>query len=132
MERQAVLYDPGKRFEVVVPEAALWWQVAPWPVQAQQLDRIRQAMTLSTVWLGIVPLGVEAPIFRVHGFSMFDEPADDGDPLVIVETLTLTLTLSEPAAVEEYREAFRRLQAVAVTGPEALEILARLEAALAR
>jgi len=132
MERQAVLYDPGKRFELLVAEAALWWQVAPWPAQARQLDRIRQAATLSTVWLGIVPLGVEAPIFHDHGFSIFDEPAEDGDPLVMVETLTFTLTLTEPAVVEEYREAFRRLQAVAVTGPQALEILTRVEAALAR
>jgi transcriptional regulator with XRE-family HTH domain len=124
MERQARLYNSSKRFEFVIHEAALRWRVGPVDGHLAQLDRIRQMGTLSNVYLGIIPLDVEAPIWRYHPFVILDGPADYEGPVeVFVELLGQNVVISDPVAVERYRRAFRQLQAVAVTGSEATAII---------
>src|SRR5262249_13413296 len=49
MERQAILYDEGRRLEFVIAEAALRWRVGPAPVMRAQLDRIASLATLASV-----------------------------------------------------------------------------------
>jgi hypothetical protein len=127
LERQAALYDASRRFEFLMSEAALRWRMGPTAVQGAQLDRIRQVMTLSNVYVGVVPLDVEAPIWRYHGFAMFDDLIDDGDALVVVETLGRNLSIGDPEGVERYRETFWRLQEFAVTGPEARALIDQVE-----
>lgn len=130
LERQTILFEPGKRFEFVVYEGALHWQVGPAPVQAAQLDRIRQVSTLANVYMGIVPMDVKANVWRDHGLYMLDDVAEEDDALVIVELLGRNVTFTEPDLVEAYRDAFRRLEAVAATGSAAMAILDRLIAEL--
>ncbi len=130
LERQAILFQPGKRFEFLVYEGALCWRVGSPSVQAAQLDRIRQVATLANVYMGIVPMDVQANVWRDHGLYMVDDVADEGDALVIVELLCRNVTFTEPEMVEAYREAFRRLQGVAATGATAMAILDRLIARL--
>ena len=48
-----------------------------------------------------------------------DDRADDGEPGVHVETLTRGLTITDPADVAAYKDAFAELRALAVTGDEA-------------
>ncbi len=124
MERQTLLYNPSKRFEFVVTEAALRYPWGPPPVQAAQLDRLRQALTLSTVTLGILPLDAEMPMWRYHGFNLF-ELADE-EALVIVGLLGRNFTSTDPEDTARYRAAFERLMAASATGTEARAILDRL------
>lgn len=124
LDRQRILFEPGKRFEFVLHVGALRWRVGSTPVQAAQLDRIRQVATLSNVSLGIIPMDVQANVWRDHGLYMVDDVAD-ADALVIVELLGRNVSFSDPAIIDTYREAFRRLQAVAATGREANAILDR-------
>jgi hypothetical protein len=52
---------------------------------------------------------------------------DDG-PIVHVETLTLALHVRGEGDVERYLDAFTRLQAAALAGPDASALLERLAA----
>jgi hypothetical protein len=126
MDRQTILYDPAKRCDFLMTEAALRWRVGPGPVQAAQLDRIRQVMTLSNVYVGVVPMDVEAPIWRYHGFVILDALAEGADPEVLVELLGYNVPPPPAEAVELYREAFRRLQEIAATGEELVRLLDRV------
>lgn len=128
VERQAVLYNLDKRIELLIYEGALRWRMGPASVQAAQLDRIRQAATLGNVYVGVVPVDVEAPIWRYHGFLLLDGLSDDEPAQVQVETRDNNLTVTEPGAVERYRQSFRQLQEVAATGDELAAILDRAAA----
>ena len=52
MQRQQVLYRPGKRFSFVVTEAVLRYRLCPLEVMAGQLDRLVALSTLTTIRLG--------------------------------------------------------------------------------
>ena len=127
MDRQVALYEESKRFEFVVAEAALRWRVAPASVMLAQIDRVMAVAGLSAVTLGLLPLTSDA--WHEHDFVILDDPVD-GDPLVHVETMTRAITIADPEEVGEYRDAFRRLQASALTGVEATELLLQIRAEL--
>jgi transcriptional regulator with XRE-family HTH domain len=126
MQRQAVLYDEARRFEFVIGEAALRWRYGSAAVQLGQLDRIRSIATLPTVLIGIVPLSHETPAWDSHGFTIFEDRVDDGDPFVHVETLTAGLNITEPTDVQAYRQMFDRLRELALDREDAKGLLAEL------
>jgi Domain of unknown function (DUF5753) len=126
MQRQAVLYDEARRFEFVIGEAALRWRYGSAAVQLGQLDRIRSIATLPTVLIGIVPLSRETPAWDSHGFTIFEDRVDDGDPFVHVETLTAGLNITEPTDVQAYRQMFDRLRELALDREDAKGLLAEL------
>jgi transcriptional regulator with XRE-family HTH domain len=127
MDRQIALYEESRRFEFVVAEAALRWRIAPANVMLAQIDRVMAVAGISTVSLGLLPLTSDA--WHEHGFVILDDPVD-GDPLAHVETMTRAITITDPEEVGEYRDMFRRVQASALTGAEATELLLRIRAEL--
>lgn len=124
MQRQAILYEEGRRFEFVIGEAALRWRYGAAAVQLGQLDRLRTAALLPGVQVGVLSFDREVPAWHSHGFTLFE--ADDGDPYVHVETLTASLNVTEPADVEAYRQALARLRELAVQGEEAQALLVQV------
>jgi transcriptional regulator with XRE-family HTH domain len=120
MDRQLALYEESRRFEFVIGEAALRWHIAPANVMLAQIDRVMTVATLSTVTLGLLPLSSNA--WHEHGFNVMDDPVD-GDPLVGIETMTRAITITDAQEVGEYRDMFRRVQASALTGAEATDLL---------
>jgi hypothetical protein len=122
MNRQAILYDENKRFAFVVPEAALRWRFGPRDMLLGQLDRLSVVATLPNVELGIIPQAGEAPVWRSHGFVIFDNRGDE-ETFVHVELLGTWLTISGDDKVNLYKQAFDRLRSVAVSGEDALAIL---------
>lgn len=125
ISRQALLFRDDHRFEFVLTEAGLRWRFVPPAVMEAQLDRLRQVATRPNLTLGILPLEVEAPLWRWTPFTAFLERVDDGEDLVHVETLTAGLTVRKPADVARYLDAFGRLLAAAATGAAALALLER-------
>jgi transcriptional regulator with XRE-family HTH domain len=121
MQRQDVLYDPGKTFQFVITEAALRMLIAPAQVMAGQLDRLL-SLNLDNVTLGIIPMGVELDTLPVQGLLILDDMA-------ILET-----TDEEREAGEEesamYAGVFGRLMAEAVTEEEARRLIAAAAADL--
>jgi transcriptional regulator with XRE-family HTH domain len=119
MERQKVIFEAGKRFVVVLEEQALrtWFGTAE--VQAGQLGRLLEMMSVPTVSLGIVPLMTERTGVASAGFWIFD------DSLVALETPTASIEVTQPQEVELYTRMFEHLRDAAVFGAAARRLIIR-------
>lgn len=124
MQRQQALYDPDKRFEFLVYEAALHARTSPVPVHAAQLDRLMGVIGLDTVKLGIVPLGGRLRRAPSHGFWIYDRR------LVIVETINTEMWLEDETSMELYERSWEWLAESAVYGEQAQRLIGRVRAAL--
>lgn len=117
IERQRVLTRAGKRFAVVLEEQALrTWFGSP-EVQAGQLGRLLELMTLPNVSLGIIPLMTEREAVASAGFWIFD------DDLVALETPTASIQVTRPAERVQYIRMFEVLKHSAVYGREARALI---------
>lgn len=125
MQRQAVLYESGRTFEVMVWEGALHALVCPREVMAAQLDRLIGMVGMDRVSLGVIPLGVPLKLSPKHGFWIFDESR------VIVETVNTELHLEAAEDVALYGRVWDRLSEAAVQGTHVHRLIARARAALA-
>jgi hypothetical protein len=121
VRRQDLLYRPGKTFHIVMSEAALRSGAAgPPEVMTAQLDRLVAATALGgSVRLGILPFGVEWPVFLDHGFWLLDSE------LVIVETIAAELRLTRPDEIQTYTKIFDFLAGIASYGAAARAIITR-------
>ena len=119
MERQKVIFEADKRFVVVLEEQALrtWFGTAE--VQAGQLGRLLEMMSVPTVSLGIVPLMTERTGVASAGFWIFD------DSLVTLETPTASIEVTRPQEVDLYARMFERLRGAAVFGAAARGLIIR-------
>jgi transcriptional regulator with XRE-family HTH domain len=119
MQRQQVLYRPGKRFHFVITEAVLRYRLCPPEVLAGQLDRLVSLATLTTIKFGVIPFERQLPVAPVQGFYVYDER------VVQIEHLTAELKLSQPSEIATYVTFFDRLAEVAQYGPEARVLITR-------
>jgi transcriptional regulator with XRE-family HTH domain len=119
MERQKVIFQPGKRFTVVLEEQALrtWFGTAE--TQAGQLGRLLEMMAVPTVSLGIIPLMTERTGIASAGFWIFD------DWLAALETPTASIEVTRPQEVELYARMFEHLKSSAVYGAAARGLIIR-------
>lgn len=119
MERQRVIFEPGKRFVVLLEEQALrtWFGTAE--VQAGQLGRLLEMMSVPTISLGIVPLMTERTGVPSAGFWIFD------DSLVALETPTASIDVTQPQEIELYARMFEHLRGAAVFGAAARGLIIR-------
>jgi transcriptional regulator with XRE-family HTH domain len=115
MQRQQLLYDPNKRFELLIAEPVLRWLLVPADVMRGQLDRLQTIIGAPNVRFGIIPMGVPLTTTPQHAFQMYDD-------LVIVEGfLGEQVHRGEDAA--KYTQIMDRLWENAVTGDQARELL---------
>jgi transcriptional regulator with XRE-family HTH domain len=132
VSRQEILFDEDRRFEFLVTEGALRWRPGPPKVLLAQLDRVGSVATLSNVSIGLIPQDVEATAVASHGFVIYGDREDDGEPFIRVEVIHGELTVSDPEDVAIYRERFSRLSAAAVFDEEARTLLAKIVGDLRR
>ncbi len=127
VRRQDVLYQPGRRIQLVVGEAALHSPPGPGSAEALrgQLDRLVTVAGLATVELGVLPLAAPMPAMPMSGFAVLD------DAVVLVETLTGEQRLDEPDEVAVYTQAFDRLLAAALVGEHAADLIRRTATGMA-
>lgn len=126
MRRQQILYEPGRRIEIVVMEAALRTRLARPETLAGQLDRLAAAASsgLASFELGIIPEEEPLPVYPLSGFTVYDEG------LVAVETIVGEHQVSKAEDVATYTKFFELLRGSAVTGRDAVAIIQRALAAL--
>ncbi len=117
MQRQEVLYQPGKRFHFVLTEAALRYRLCPPEVMVGQLDRLIAMSAMSAIRVGVIGFDAELPESPKHGFWIFD------DRMVLVETIAAELTLKQPQEIALYTQVFERLASVASYGSDARRIV---------
>ena len=120
LERQQILYQPGKRFVFVLTEAALRWPLCPPAVMALQMDRIASLSELAGVDIRIVPAHSAVPSGPLNGFTLYD------DRLVTVEVFTGELALRDPKDISYSREIFDFFHGHALSGERSRSFLAEL------
>ncbi|MFC8715809.1 helix-turn-helix domain-containing protein [Kitasatospora sp. NPDC057198] len=125
MRRQEALYQPGKRFEFIVSEAALRSLICPREAMVAQVYRLAGAIGLPNVSLGIIPFATQLTLGLRHSFWIQD------DQYVTVETISAEQYLDSPTDVALYLRAWEMYQAVAVFGTEAHRLLSSVALLLA-
>lgn len=124
MKRQEWLYQPGKKLQVLLWEAALRTLICPPSVLAAQLDRLVGVIGMDTVTLGIVPLGATVKVPPANGFYILD------DRLAITEDWHAELWLDDADSVSTYQRVWQALRRSAVSGADAQRVLAEARRAL--
>jgi transcriptional regulator with XRE-family HTH domain len=119
MERQRVLYTGSRKFRVVVEEQVLRTRVGDTEVMAGQLDRLLAVMSLPRVSIGIIPAMGERHSLTQGSFWMFD------DSQVRIETVSASLSITQPRDIALYSRIFELLQRSAVHGREARQLITR-------
>lgn len=116
LERQRVLYDNTKRFEILVIEAALRYPICPPGAMVAQIDRLMTVAALPNVRFGVISLDTRLPAVPMHGYWIVDH-------VVMVETIAGEITTPDPDEVALYRRLTDRLWDVAAVGDAARAIL---------
>jgi transcriptional regulator with XRE-family HTH domain len=120
VERQSVLYEPGRESVFVLTEAVLrTWPGTP-ALMLAQLDRLLAVETLSTVRIGVIPWCRPVPLLPRHGFTLCDQRA------AVVEAFDGERVSVDAQELAAYEEAFDRFQRAAVFGDEARQLLLRV------
>jgi hypothetical protein len=117
LERQAVLYDPAKRFTFILTEQACRWPLMPAQAMAMQLDRLVSVSRLPSVRLGVIPLAGHLPWGPLNVFTVY------GRELATVEVSTGALVFRDARDIQEYLDEFRVYEGYALWGDEAREKL---------
>jgi transcriptional regulator with XRE-family HTH domain len=120
VERQSVLYEPGRESVFVLTEAVLrTWPGTP-ALMLAQLDRLLAVESLSTVRLGVIPWGRPVPVLPRYGFTLCDRRA------VVVETFDRERVSVDSAELAVHEKTFGRFERAAVFGGEVRELLLRV------
>lgn len=128
-QRQQVLYEPGRRFEFVVTEAALRWRPGPDDsprMLADQLRHIASVSMLGSVRFGVIPWNRAVRVCPMHGFVIRGEPGVDEDVEVSIYTTTRELRIRDEDQVAVYLELWGKLGEDAVFGEDARDLLRSL------
>ncbi|MFE2261577.1 helix-turn-helix domain-containing protein [Streptomyces griseosporeus] len=120
MKRQEWIYQPGRRLNLLLWEAALRARVAPADVLAAQLDRLLGVVGMDTVRLGIVPLDAVLRLPPANAFWII------GEELVITEDWHAELWLDDADSVALYRRVWATLSKSAVYGADAQQVISRV------
>ncbi|GGQ01898.1 hypothetical protein GCM10010233_17610 [Streptomyces pseudogriseolus] len=133
VERQSLLYEPGRESVFVLTEAVLrTWPGAP-SLMLAQLDRLLAVESLETVRLGVIPWRRPVPVLPRLGFTLCD------DRSVVLEGFPVERLSNEAGDLARYEELFGQFEGAAVFGGEVRELLMQvmgefreLEAAVTR
>ena len=127
MARQQVLWDPGRRFEFILTEAALRWRTGDRGFLVPQLDRVAAVAALPNVAVSVIPSDADQRTVPLAEFVLYDE-RDDGEPIAALELLHDSV---ETANVKPYREELDLLHRSALSGDEAVAFIRDLSGRLA-
>lgn len=89
----------------------------PAEVQAGQLGRLLEVMSIPTVSLWVIPMMTERTGVASAGFWIFD------DSLVALETPTASIEVTRPQEIELYTRMFEHLKAPALYGAAARALI---------
>ncbi|GAA2608586.1 helix-turn-helix transcriptional regulator [Actinomadura fulvescens] len=115
IDRQRVLWRPGRKFLFLVEEAALYYRFGGPEVMSEQLSHLADitASAIPSVALGILPFSRPRTQWVLENFTVFDGTK------VEVEILSALVTITVPGEVSLYLAAFEDLFRSAVFGDEA-------------
>lgn len=117
MERQQVLYEPGKIFAFLLEESVLRSGIGGRDVMAGQLGHLISVGAHPNISLGIIPARPDRTRMPVEGFWIFDAEQ------VNVELVSGYLTITQPHEIGQYASTFAELADHAVYGASARALL---------
>lgn len=123
IKRQDVLYQPGKKIQLVLGEAALRIRFGSQQTLLGQLDRLAAVVGLTNVELAVVPFSTPLPVYPLTGFTLYDDA-------VLIESITGQQRLHAADEVALYERFFDQLRHAAAIGPEAVALIQRVSAEL--
>ncbi len=121
--RQQALYKPDRGFEFILTEQALRYRPGPGDVLTAQLAHLASVATLETVSIGVIPADAEMYALTQTAFILYEDRIDDRPPFVKVETPHASLSASEPADVQVYRDRLDAFRRSAVYDADAISIV---------
>ena len=119
LNRSASIMNGSRKLVVVLGEEALRTRFGTADAHREQLLHLARCAKLPYLSLGIVPSELTRWGFASIGFWIFDSRA------VALETPTAKLTITRPQEVQLYVRLFDHLQAQAVYGREAGQLITR-------
>jgi len=119
LQRQQILYDPGRVFRFLIAEAVLRRSPAP-GVMTGQLDRLTQIAGLETVELAVLPDTVMVALPH-NNFALHTRP--DGGEFVSMELVHGREQVHDTGGVGRYRALWDRLWEASARGDDALELI---------
>lgn len=122
LQRQQMLYDTSKRFELLVVEPVLRYLLVPPSAMRAQLDRLQTAVDLPNVRFGIVPLGKILTTTPQNTFQLYDD-------LAVVETFVGEDEIDDARAAK-YAKVMDLLWEEAVIGNDARRLIVAASEAL--
>ncbi len=125
-KRQALLSEPGRRWQFVIGETALWSSPGTAQIQLDQLDYLVVVSELPGVELGVIPLRAPMPVLPLSGFRLLD------DEFVFVESLAGEQRLDDPEEIAPIIRAFEVLRGAAATGDQVAALIRRVAAEMRR
>ncbi|WP_405615257.1 helix-turn-helix domain-containing protein [Streptomyces sp. NBC_01508] len=126
VDRSRIIHEPGRRFVILIEEAALYYQLGNADAMAAQLGHLLMAGALPAVSLGIIPAATpERGMWPQETFHVYD------DELVSVELLSAEVNITAPGEIALYLRAFEELRGMAVYGAEARALIVKAIDALA-
>jgi transcriptional regulator with XRE-family HTH domain len=124
VERQSLLYEPGRESVFVLTEGVLrTWPGSP-ALMLAQADRLLAVESLSSVRLGVIPWRQPVPVMPRHGFTLCDRET------AVVESFRGERVVDDSTEVAAYEDTFSRFEEAAIFGSEARELLLQVMADL--
>ncbi|WP_225096261.1 DUF5753 domain-containing protein [Streptomyces sp. CoH27] len=117
LERQAVLNDPEKRFEFLLTESAIRWQLCEAAVMAQQIEHLVSLSRRPNVDVKVLPLSARVSEVPFNTFTVYDTT------LATLEVFTGRVVLREAKDVEHYSRLFEAFAGHAYTDDAARQLL---------
>lgn len=126
MNRQTVLFDEAKQFDLVITETALRWRPGAVSVTLAQLDRIASLAGLPNVRIGAISRETQerCEARPLHSFVLLRY--SDAPATVEIETLTAEQEVTEPSDVALYEQFLTDQQKLAEHGRDLLALLDRI------
>lgn len=120
VERSRIIHEPGRRFVLLIEEAALYYRVGDADAMAAQLGQLLTAGALPAVSLGIIPMATShRGQWPRETFHVYD------DALVSVELVSARVRITQPSEVALYLKAFEQLRGMAVYGADARALIVK-------
>lgn len=120
LERQEVLYEPGKTLRFVITEPVLRWLIVPPMVMVGQLDQLISVSRLPNIDVLVVPLAGPKQDIPNHAFVIRDDRA------VTVETVHAEVVVTDPRDVALYVAKFDGFAEDALEGDDMRVLLASI------
>ena len=122
MDRQVILFEPGREFEFLVTEASLRFRPGGGdvlPLLRAQLSRLEQVVTSPGITFGVIPS--DAVMHTIpRGFVLYEDRTNGEQPFVIAEDVHGAAYVSERLDVEFCRSQLERLRLSTLHGDEAV------------